>query len=250
MAPLMGIFMAAEQKDLIHIFAGIKYMRYDDTNNQEIPGKQWVPVFKWRRLLEQDLPVIYRLFLAKTPIKRHSSAAMDSTPDWSPTGSPIPRMTAAGVHSSASPMTSSAADAILSATARLVTSSFLPKRSLLPRSSITEGIPAQPMATPLQPERIACVRLSAMITPIFAPVFCSTTSLTARALASGSAGSGVTHPGGALDASTPAFGRSVPPFMQSRKPGYAANDRIALPQHNLGSGRVHVVHCRKPLCMG
>jgi len=104
-----------------------------------------------------------------SPMNRHSSALIDSTPDTSSIGSPSPRTIAAGTPSSASPMTSSAADAMLSATARLVTSSFRPKRSLRPRSSITDTMPAHPMATPLQPARIACVRLSAMITATFAP---------------------------------------------------------------------------------
>src|SRR5512135_1980903 len=134
-------------------------------------------------------------------------------------GNPVPRITAPGMHSSASPMTSSPAEARLSATARCVTSSFLPNRSLLPRSSSTALIPAHPMATPLHPRRIACVLLSAIITPILTLYWTSMAFLMARALRSGSAGRGVTDPSGAFDASTPALGSRVPFFMHKRKPG-------------------------------
>ncbi len=46
-------------------------------------------------------------------------------------------------------------------------------------------------------------------------------------------GSGTMQPGGAFEASTPAFGRSVPCFIQSRNPGDAANNLVALGKHDL-----------------
>ncbi len=148
-------------------------------------------------------------------MKRQSSAAIDSTPSQSLIGIPIPRMSAAGVDSSASPITISAADAMLSARACLVTSRGRPKRSRCPLTSMTEGMPEHPIATPLQPDRMAWVRESAMITPTRAPVSVLISSRIVRALRSGSFGSSTTKPGGALEASTPALGSRVPPSCRA-----------------------------------
>jgi len=106
-----------------------------------------------------------------------------------------------------------------SATALFVTSSSRPKRSVFPRSSSTEGMPEHPIATPLDPRRIACVRESMTMTPTSTPERSAIAARIPCADASGSAGRRTTEPGGAFEASIPAFGRRVPFFMQSRNPG-------------------------------
>jgi len=81
------------------------------------------------------------------------------------------------------------------------------------------------MATPLHPRRIACVRESITMTPTSTPDRSLIVARIPCADASGSAGRRTTEPGGALEASIPAFGRSVPFFMQSRNPGMPPTTR-------------------------
>ena len=49
------------------------------------------------------------------------------------------------------------------------------------------------------------------------------------------------QPGGALDASTPALGRSVPCFMQSRKPGIPPTTESLSVNDDFDGAGVHVV---------
>jgi len=81
------------------------------------------------------------------------------------------------------------------------------------------------MATPLHPRRIACVLESMTMTPTSAPDRSRIVARIRAADASGSAGRRRTEPRGVFEASIPAFGRSVPFFMQSRNPGMPPTTR-------------------------
>ena len=84
-------------------------------------------------------------------------------------GSAPPRISTSGVPSAASPITSTAAAARLSATATSLTCSCRPKRSRWPRRSFSASTPAQPMAVPTVPRRQARPMLSVTITPSGTP---------------------------------------------------------------------------------
>lgn len=77
-------FTAEEQQELIRDFAEVEYMRADNANPREVTGKQRmleekIVFFTQHRRMEH-YPPVYMLRFAKTPMKRQSSAAMDSTP--------------------------------------------------------------------------------------------------------------------------------------------------------------------------
>ena len=99
------------------------------------------------------------------------------------------------------------------------------------------------MATPLHPRRIACVRLSAMITPIFAPVACFIASLILQGTLVGirrerghaaRRGIGCVHTG---------IGEEGAAFHAEQEAGDAPDNRIALPEHDLGQVAGSIWYC-------
>ncbi len=108
------------------------------------------------------------------------------------------------------PMTSSAAAASSSATATSVTSSVLPRASVVPRRSTTAAMPAQPMATSVTPRRQGRPKVSDTMTPTSTPGAARRPSRMRRAERSASRGSRVTYPSGTLERSTPALAHTKP----------------------------------------
>ncbi len=175
---------------------------------------------------------------------RTSAAAPGSSS--SPTRCASPRTIATGMPL-VLPLTRSAAEAISSAAAAIVTSMRRPLASGVPRRSSSTRMPAAPIATSVCPCRHGRPSVSVMMTPIRTPNRSRSAAHSARAEASGSSGSSSTTPSGALLESTPAAASTMPSLFSTMRvtpPGCARVATTRTVSSVIAASRSFATTCR------